>query len=257
MTLTGSGQISILDIRDEFGDIGSFSLVQAGAKALNNCSSGGDAVAPYVLTNWYGYNDNASPGSASNLTARPGSSDGNANQDTHISVGWDPLTCAVDYELYTASVVSGPYVKAVTGITSLNYLYPVWTNETIVYFKITGVSDTSVEGPLSTALTGKTAPRQPQSLNGSILDCTSPATVNVSWNNGTSPGVRQSVTAWRWNKNGGSWSAWQFSTTGSTSDSVSSGVGWVNGDTLNTQAYYFEEGVGSFVADTTNVICPD
>lgn len=261
MTLTGSGQISLLDIRNELGDIGTFSLVDAGTTPLNNCSSGGDGSAPYNMTNWYGYNHTAAPGSASNLTSAPGNTSGTSgsvNQDRDILVDWDPITCAVEYNIYTASSAAGPYGSpAVTGVTATQYGYFVGSQDTTVYFKISGLSDTSVEGPLSTALEGRTAPRQPQSLNGSIFDCTSPATVNVSWNNGTSPGRRQSVTAWRWNRNGGSWSSWKYTATGSTSDSVSSGIGWTHLDTLNTEAYYLEEGAASAVSDSSTVICPD
>lgn len=74
MPLPGSGNISLLDIRNEIGGAGSISLLDAnsgaegGALSWTGCGSWNvDGSTPVALTDWYGYDDSYS-GCTSNGT---------------------------------------------------------------------------------------------------------------------------------------------------------------------------------------------
>jgi len=93
--------------------------------------------------------------------------------------------------------------------------------ETSRYYKVRGIS--LANGTLTSELHLRTTPQAPLSVVASNNENCSSYVITVQWSNGSSPGIRSSITNWRQRKNGGTWSSYTSTALGATSFTYSAG----------------------------------
>jgi hypothetical protein len=256
MTVPASS-IKLADVRNEFGGVGSYSLADAAAETINNCSSGGDQVVPYVLGNWAGYDHTTLAPAPTDLAFHPGSTatqDGNAFQDSNVYITWGPIICVDSFDLLSATSCGGTYSVILndTAAELYNWSGVANNNGASTWLKLRGISG-GVNGNLSACLEVKSAPTKPVSPTVSVVDsdCNN-VLCTMNWTNGTSPGVRSSKISYRWAKNGTPAGAYTTSvgSYGDVSFQVNVGVG-ADTDTFSFEWYYNEEGSSQTVSATS------
>lgn len=228
------------------------------AAAINECSPvTPDQTVPWDALSWVGYDHAALPPAPVNFAGNPGisfSPAGETEQDSHVWMGWDP-NCADSYDVGKGPT-GGPYSVVSNSQAGVNYAHNIGTPETDGYFVVRGNSLDDDPGSWSSEIHLRTCPTSPKSPGTSDDANCSNLTITLSWGNGSSPGVRNSIVKWRVQKNGGGFGAWFSTSTGD--DSVNYVAGAViNDDEFDFELYYDEEGSGSSVSPSTHIVlCP-
>lgn len=232
------------------------------AATLNDCASGGDQSLPISLVAWDGYNHAATPAAPNGFQGNPGndgSPQGDVTQDSHVWMNWDPRICAATYDVGKGPS-GGPYSVVSNNQAGEDYAHNIGTAETDGYFVVRGNSNTDDPGPWTSQLHLRTAPTSPKGVGSSDDATCAGMTITVSWGNGSSPGVRDSVVKWRqrFKPDGGSFGAWSaYGSTASGAISFDYNVGVVdNDDQVEFELYYDEEGAGSSVSTVWTALCP-
>ena len=258
---------SIIEVRNELGLSGTCSLLtDIGDASVNDCSGGGDLSTPISLLAWAGYNHAALPASASAFSGNPGDTAVQAedeHQDRWVYMSWGAITCTDTYEVYAASGSGGSLTKIATtqeASSDRDHADLLTLPETSRYYIIRAVagvgSPVPTTGPDSAELHLRTTPARPKSPaaddsdGGPSGNGSGNLTIGVSWNNGTSPGVRVSKVEWRWKKidatnPGAPYTAYQGPTAVSvTSFTQNIGSGHSLGDKFGFEFRYEDQGGG-------------
>ena len=218
MTVPASS-IKLRDVRNEFGQTsGQYSLRDAAEASINDCSAGGDQIAPYVLGGWANYNHAALPAAASGFSGNPGddsSPNSDPQQDSHVYMSWNPITCAGAYDVLRSTTSGGSFSVIANDISNEFYVDNITSPQVSRYYKVRGISQ--ADGTLTSELHLRTTPQAPINVVTSVNENCSNYVITVQWSNGSSPGIRSSITNWRQRKNGGSWSSYTSTALGATS----------------------------------------
>lgn len=249
---------TLIALRNELDLSGIFSMAaDIPPVALNDCSSGGDNVLPIPATAFDTYNHDALP-AAPVLSINPGddaSPSEDPQQDSHVYCNWPVVSCASVYDVEESTAGSGgPFsdisVNQVDEFLAVNIGSP----EVSRHYRVHATS--IIDGPYSSVVEGRTCPSQPKSLGSSANDDCDNLIITITWNNGTSPGVRSSKVEHRWRKLPDTFSGAFLGPTaiGAASLAQNVGGGHADGDQWEFEIRYVDEG-GTTVKTTFTVTC--
>jgi len=216
---------SIIEVRNELGLSGTCSLLtDIGDATVNDCSAGGDLSTPISLIAWAGYNHAAIPAAALGFSGNPGddsSPNSDPQQDSHVYMSWNPIICAGAYDVLRSTTSGGSFSVIANDISEVFYVDNITSPQVSRYYKVRGISQAN--GTLTSELHLRTTPQAPINVVTSVNENCSNYVITVQWSNGSSPGIRSSITNWRQRKNGGSWSSYTSTALGATSFTYSAG----------------------------------